>query len=206
MSYRISGFGAVGPSGYPTRVVCLYDQHDNPVLNQSKRDSVRYGNIGYPYRVCYKTQDPSNPPPVEISSTAPRCLSIYDIYGDRVCFSPRVPTAPAVSEALTAEAAPLVSMPEAPQAPPVAVETTLVADSPAPVIAPMPAVPSLAPERPAVPSAPTVLEDPAPVFEADSYVPPAEPDKSKNLLLIGGILAVVAIGGGVAVAMSKGKR
>lgn len=89
MSYH--SMGAVGPGGYPARTLCLTDQNGMRVKSLYARDPLRYGNIYSLYDVCFKTRSTktlNTRVNVSYGSNRKQCLSIYDLYGQRVCFTP----------------------------------------------------------------------------------------------------------------------
>lgn len=81
--------GAVGPSGYPSTVKCLYYVDGSPVISLYARDAARYGEGGPGglSKVCYRSNGPEVPQKYVGYSTGAKCLSIYDLYGSQVCFT-----------------------------------------------------------------------------------------------------------------------
>jgi hypothetical protein len=107
MSYRFNqnfkplrGYGGTVPSF----VYCLYDTAGDAVESLYSRDPLRYGDMT---KVCFRSNSFTPPPRVRIpTASVSTCVtdlygnSIYDLYGDRVCYVPRVkvvaPLAPSV--------------------------------------------------------------------------------------------------------------
>lgn len=90
----------IGASGYPM-ITCLYYENGEPVISLYARDAARYGKGGAAGKaqVCYRTTTATTAPPkIPSYSTGARCLSIYDLYGQKVCFTP-LPVAPPKLEA-----------------------------------------------------------------------------------------------------------
>lgn len=210
MSYRflsnsraLRGYGGTAP----TVVHCLYDVTGSMVESLYSRDPLRYGGDGT--KVCFKSNSFTAPPRVPVP-TAPvsSCIrdlygqTIYDIYGAPVCYVPRVKVVPVLTVAPPPPATPS----ETPQ--------TVVLPSPAaviPTVASETAV-TLPPSTYSPPPSTFSSDAPAPVLTTSSSssaalpvqeepeeLPPAEvPPEEDNKLLIGGILALLAVGAGVA--------
>ena len=221
MSYRV--MGAVGSGGYASmHTICLTDQNGARVKSLYARDPLRYGNIYSLYDVCYRQnvpglKAPPKPPPVAVNygSRKLQCTSIYDLYGDRVCFIPAsyIPKAPTRSAPQpTPQDEPVFDLDLVADSPtPVITTQVNIPEVPTPVIAPSPQLPAPAPTfpqssapAPAPTSTPSYVgppEDPMQVFDEEEVVYNAAPVEESGMdkkLLIGGILAAVVVAGGVA--------
>ena len=193
---------APAPSFYGSNMAgtirCLYDTNGSYIRSLYARDPQTYGRGGpRGTPVCYRSKTTAFPPRLPVpKSSRYSCLSIYDIYNRRVCYYPTVPA---------------VAPPVAPTDPTPILSTTAPTDPQE-----IPQV-STTDDYPEVPYADPpidgggVPEDTTPIFPQEEPVvdimPPPAPETGidKKTLLIGGIIAAVAVGG-IAIAVASRKK
>ncbi len=177
-------------SGY---IHCIYDVEGRQVRSLYARPADRYGRGGGPGApVCYRSRYSTKPGRVPVPrNSRTTCLSIYDLYGARVCYTPlAVPVPATVPDPVNLDPGTPTTIPQ--------VTTTdyFEEGTPEPIL-----------DQSSVPG-----EEPLPILDA---YPPQEPvvmveeepsgglDQKK--LVIGGIIAAVVIGGIVVAATMRKK-
>lgn len=212
------GIGALGPN-----VHCLYTTHGEKIVSAVARDAERYGRGGPAgTQVCYRSTQ--KPPPLLSRPTSGQttCLkSIYDIYGHQVCYTPIPISKP---QASTSKMNPddyyaaVVVQPPSENTPSAVVTVSTPETTPSsvtvspPVVQQPPVVYQPPVYRPPVVQASTPT--PAPT-STPSYTPTyastpeTVPEEEKKLnttaIAVGGILAVVVVGG-IAYAATRKKK
>lgn len=206
MSYRFIS-NANPLRGYagttPTVVHCLYDVTGAQVQSLYMRDPLRYGGDGT--NVCYRSSSFTPPPRVPVPTSYDNtCIqdlygrTIYDIYGMPVCYVPKIRTVtvsplPAPTPVPTATPVPAPESPVPVTATPP--ETTATPVWTAPQADTTTAITPMAPPAEAPPEAPpeAPMDLPGPSDEEEESTP-----DENNKVLIGGILALLVVGAGVA--------